>query len=68
MGKVAYINRCILMDNLHIPSSGLTTQPKTRKCANLCLCTALWSGALDCSKDSLEEEQANIGESDTDEC
>jgi hypothetical protein len=25
MGKVAYITRCILMDNLHIPSSGLTT-------------------------------------------
>jgi hypothetical protein len=24
MGKVAYINRCILMDNLHIPSSGST--------------------------------------------
>jgi hypothetical protein len=25
MGKVAYLNRCILMDNLHIPSSGSTT-------------------------------------------
>jgi hypothetical protein len=25
MGKVAYITRCILMDNLHIPSSGSTT-------------------------------------------
>jgi hypothetical protein len=24
MGKVAYITRCILMDNLHIPSSGST--------------------------------------------
>ena len=28
MGKVAYINRCILMDNLHIPSSGLTMPPE----------------------------------------
>ena len=26
MGKVAYINRWILMDNLHIPSSGSTVR------------------------------------------
>jgi hypothetical protein len=30
MGKVAYITRCILMDNLHIPSSGSTGPPRTR--------------------------------------
>jgi hypothetical protein len=33
MGKVAYLNRCILMDNLHIPSSGSTTRALDRECA-----------------------------------
>jgi hypothetical protein len=32
MGKVAYINRCILMDNLHIPSSGSTTPLQQNQC------------------------------------
>jgi hypothetical protein len=32
MGKVAYITRCILMDNLHIPSSGSTTEHTHHVC------------------------------------